>query len=222
MNPELVNGADLEEWYDIPIIHKPKELIIPESMTPYSNIQNSKTAKDAICFNVMDEYFSDILRSPDSFIDDFKNHLAILSPDCSMFTNAPLLAQLTNLYRNRVIGSYYQRKGLYVIPHVRWGDFRTYTNDYFRKPIAFLGVEPESIVAVSHYGCYKTEDEKLDFEEGLSDMFDFLSPKVLLVYGTMERKIFKQFEHFAQLVCYPDWISRKKRGLPACMMDYTD
>lgn len=222
MNPELLDGAELDQYYDIPIIFKPSEFIIPTGFTPFPEIDQIPSSDELICFNIRDEKFSDLLKTPDAFIDKFRLGLGILSPDCSMYTNAPLIAQLTNLYRNRVLGSYFQRKGIYVIPHVRWGDWRTYTNDVFKKPIAFCGIEQDSIISVSHYGCFNTNQEKDDFVCGLRWMFDFLNPRTVLVFGSMERRIFEPYAHFAELICYPDWLARKKRGLPGCMTDYTD
>lgn len=47
--------------------------------------------------------------------------------------------------KNPAIAHYLQKKGVYVIPNVRWGDERTYTTEVFPEPLAFMGFEKHSI-----------------------------------------------------------------------------
>ncbi len=105
-----------------------------------------------------------------------------------MYRNAPLAAQITNLYRNRAIGVFLQQHGVYVIPQVRWGNELTYITRVFHERIAFLGVEQESIVAIGTYGCIDGFENKYHFEAGLDAMLQTLLPKIVLVYGAMPEK----------------------------------
>ena len=41
MNPELVRGADFDGYNGIPIIKKPTEIIIPNSIVPFSKISKA-------------------------------------------------------------------------------------------------------------------------------------------------------------------------------------
>ena len=65
-----------------------------------------------------------------------------------------------NVYRNRAIGSYYQRRGSFVIPQIRWGNDLTYTTRVLPERVAFLGVEKHSIVAIGTYGCIQSKEDK--------------------------------------------------------------
>ncbi len=206
--PELVAGAEFDLPLGIPIIKAPSKIIIPEGITPFSMRNRAPSFNEAIGFYEKDFYFADVLRMPDKYIDDFGRFTAIISPDCSLYRDAPLAVQLTNVYRNRAIGSYYQRRGQYVIPQVRWGNEYTYSTKYFPEIIAFLGVERQSIVAIGTYGCFQGKENKYHFSAGLEAMMEALEPQVVLVYGAMPDKVFNRYLNYARFVQYPDWTTR--------------
>ena len=207
-NPKLVKGAEFDGILEIPIIKAPKKIIIPPALTPFAKRNRVKNMKEMICFNEKDQNFSEILIDPDAYIADFKRFAGIVSLDCSLYRNAPLAVQITNIYKSRAIGSYYQRKGIYVIPFIRWGNRYTYTTEYFPEKIAFLGVEKYSIVAIGTYGCIKTKEDKFYFKEGLNELIQTLKPKVVLVYGAMPSIVFSDFENTTKFVQYDDWTLR--------------
>lgn len=220
MNPELVRGADFDGYLGIPIIKKPDNYIIPSNIVPFTKRKRVSDTNTAVGFYEMDNEFSDVLISPASYIDEFNSKLLItpeniklfISPDCSLYRDAPLAVQVTNVYRNRAIGCYFQSHGAYVIPQVRWGNELTYTTKILPEKVAFLGVEKHSIVAIGTYGCFKTRDDKYHFEAGLSSMMETLEPEVILVYGSMNNKVFGPYLDAAKFVPYIDWITRVKGG----------
>ena len=210
--PELVAGAEFDLPLGIPIIKAPGKIIIPPGITPFSERDRTPSYNEAIGFYEMDVNFAEVLRAPQNYIDDFSRFAALISPDCSLYRDAPPAVQLTNVYRNRAIGSYYQRHGQYVIPHIRWGNEYTYTAKYFPEKIAFLGAEKRSIVAVGTYGCFKTREDKYYFSAGLDAMMETLEPTVILVYGSMPEKMFGQYMKYARFIQYPDWTTRMHGG----------
>ncbi len=212
MNPEFVAGAGFDGIFEMPIIKKPKEIIIPKGITPFSHRNRVTPQDEALCFNEMDTNFSDVLIEPDKYIGDFNRFCAIISPDCSLYRNAPLSVQITNIYRNRAIGHYYQQKGLYVIPQVRWGNDWTYTTKVLPEPVAFLGVEKHSIVAIGTYGCICGRDNKYHFKAGLEAMLEKLMPDIVLVYGPIPDKVFGDYKNTTKFVVYPDWVTRMHGG----------
>lgn len=211
-NPELVAGATFALPMGIPIIKSPPKIIIPSGITPFSKRNRAPSFQEAIGFHEMDINFAEVIRSPQDYIDDFGRFKALISPDCSLYRDAPLSVQLINVYRNRAIGSYYQRRGQYVIPQIRWGNEYTYTTKYFPEKIAFLGAERRSIVAIGTYGCFDGKENKYYFSAGLDAMMETLEPKVVLVYGTMPEKIFGQYMNLAEFVHFPDWTTRMHGG----------
>lgn len=211
-NPELVAGATFALPLGIPIIKAPPQIIIPEGITPFSVRHRAPSFNEAIGFYEKDINFAEVLRSPQDYIDDFGRFKALISPDCSLYRDAPLAVQLMNVYRNRAIGSYYQRRGQYVIPQIRWGNEYTYTTKYFPEKIAFLGAEKHSIVAIGTYGCFDGRENKYYFSAGLEAMMETLEPQVVLVYGSMPEKVFGQYMNYAKFVQYPDWTTRMHGG----------
>ena len=211
MNPELVSGAYFDGYLGIPTIKKPEEIIIPERIIPFSKLCKAEKFEDAIATYEMDQTFSDLLIHPDHYINDLKKHIFI-SPDCSLYRNAPLSVQIANVYRNRAIGSYYQRIGVYVIPQVRWGNSLTYTTELLPEKVAFLGIEKHSIIAIGTYGCSQTKDDKYHLKAGLESALETLEPVVVLVYGSMSPKIFDDYRHSTQFVHYPDWTTLSHQG----------
>lgn len=211
-NPELVAGAMFDGDLEIPIIQAPREIIIPGSITPFTKRENAIGTDSAIGFFEKDPEFAQVLIDPTAYIDDFKRFRFLLPVDCSLYYDAPLAVQVTNLYRSRAIGSYYQRNGINVYPLVRWGNELTYTTEYFPEPIAFLGLPKHSIVCIGTYGCISSREEKYYFQAGLAAMLEYLDPVVILVYGSMPENIFGDYSRYAEFVEYPDWTTRMHGG----------
>ena len=213
MNPELIQGATLDGIFQIPQLKAQKHIFIPEKIIPFSHRNNDNAPKNnAVGFYEMDYKFSDILINTDDCIEKLRPFGAMITPDCSLYRNAPLAVQITNIYRNRAIGYKAQCKGLYVIPQIRWGSEETYTKKVFSEKIAFLGIPRNSIVAIGTYGCIRGKENKYHFEAGLESMLTELKPKHVLVYGSMPNQIFNKYSNMTQFHQYNDWITSKKGG----------
>ena len=210
MSPELVYGARFDGNLEIPYIETDDSIQIPRRLVPLSRISDYEDG-DAICFYEHDIKFSDILINPQKYLDAFRGK-TIVSPDCSLYRNAPLAVQIANVYKNRALGSYFQRNGAKVIPNVRWGGKWTFTEEVLPEAVAFLGVEKNSIVSIGTYGCCKGKDNQIIFIEGMENMLEKIKPKAVLVYGAMPPSIFNRFEGKTKFVHYPDWISYRKGG----------
>jgi len=210
-NPELVKGAMFDGLFQIPVIKAPEQFIIPKALCPFSKREKVVSNQFGLCFYENDIEFADLLRNPNEYVKEFKKYQVVISPDASLYWDASFAAQVVNKYRNHAIGYYLQRKGVYVIPNVRWGDERTYTTDYFPEPLAFLGFEKHSIVSIGSYGLVKTADEKKHFKAGLESMIKYLKPSVVLVYGSMPKDVFTDEITFGtKFFKYPDWTSYMK------------
>lgn len=209
---DLVETAFFDGTLEIPIIERPSKIIIPNGMIPFSLRRKDKNRQYFICFYEHDKRFSDLLTTADKYTEELKKFPGIISPDCSLYWDMPLCLQITNIYMNRAIGHYFQSKGVYVIPNIRWGDERTYTTIELPEKVAFLGVPKHSIVSIGTYGCIQSKEAKKHFKNGLLVMLDELEPDVVLVYGSMPKQIFTGLENRTQFVNYPDWITYKKAG----------
>ena len=205
-NPELVKGAVFDGIFEIPVIKKPKRIVIPNGLIPFSKIGKAEPDKFAVCEYENDTEFRDILLNPEHYVDILKQYQGFVSPDCSIYRDMPLAVQITNIYRNRAIGYYFQRNGIYVIPCVRWGDERTYTTKFLPEKIAFLGVEKHSIVSVGSYGQLKDRVNRYYFEAGMDSMMETLEPEIVLVYSKMPDNVGNAYPRTC-FIEFPDWTS---------------
>lgn len=208
-NPELVVGAKFDGILQIPIIEKPDRFIIPKQIIPFSERDKDKIGEYTVGFYEKDMKFADILISPEKYADELRRFQALISPDCSLYRDAPLAVHVTNIYRSRAIGHYLQYNGNYVIPQVRWGKELTYTTKYFPEKIAFLGVEKHSIVAIGTYGCIDGKENEYYFQAGLEAMLETLEPEIVIVYGAMPQKVFGNSSKTTKFVQIPDWTTFK-------------
>ena len=211
-NSELVETAFFDGILEIPRLETPKEIFVPENLIPFTKRNSSKNFSETLVFYENDVKFSNILQDAASYIEDFKRFRGIVSPDFSLYRDMPLFAQMGNVYRNRALGCFFQRHGIYVIPNVRWGDERSYTTCVFPECFAFLGIPKHSIVSIGTYGCIQGADNTRHFRNGLVAMLDHLEPEIVLVYGLMPKRIFASVADRTRFIQYPDWISFKKGG----------
>lgn len=210
-NAELVETAIFDGLLEIPTIKAPKEFILPEKMIPFSLWNRESDVSEYFgCFYEHDVKFRDILTSTKEYLEITKKFKGIISPDCSLYRDIPLILQMTNTYLNRQIGHYLQTQGIYVIPNVRWGDEFSYKRIIpTEKPFAFLGLEKKSIYCIGTYGCIKTKKDSYHFKEGLRSLIQELEPKIIIVYGSMHDRIFSEFKSDCHFVNIPDWITSK-------------
>lgn len=211
----LVEKAFFDGKFEIPHIDSPDELIIPRGMVPFSKRERSQGKKDFVCFYEHDIYFRKILTNTEEYVKELKQYPGIVTPDCSLYIDAPLCVQIADIYLNRAVGHYLQKQGLYVIPNIRWGDERTYTSDYLGEKVAFQGVDKHSIVSVGTYGQIRTAESKKFFREGLEEMIKELEPEIVLVYGSMPDKIFADLKKKTKFIQYSDWTTRMRSSCTA-------
>lgn len=87
---------------------------------------------------------------------------------------SPLPIWWFQTYRSRLIGQWWQRQGLSVIPMVDWGNLDTFG-------IAFRGLPAESTLAVSVNG-WDNEMFLQDFQEGIDYIAEHLHPTGMLLF----------------------------------------
>lgn len=214
-NAELVETAIFTGCLEIPLIEKPKEFIIPKSMIPFSERNKSVANEEFVCFYEHDIKFRDILTATKEQVESLKKFKGVISPDCSLYYDMPLVLQMTNTYLNRQIGHYLQTQGIYVIPNVRWGDERSYTRIIPKElPFAFLGLEKYGIYSIGTYGCCQSAEYKHHLREGLRSFIKEIEPEIILVYGSMSDSIFGEFKKDVQFVHFDNWskIQHEKGG----------
>lgn len=207
---DLVKTAEFVGLFEFPSLKPPWEFIIPTNTIPFSLRKQTKNFSEFIVFYEHDIRFADVLNSTDNYLEELKCFPGVISPDCSLYRDMPLVLQIANTYMNRAVAHYLQSQGIYVIPNVRWGDERSYTTCDLPEKFAFVGIPQNSIVSVGTYGCIQGTENKYYFKEGLKAMLEELTPEIVLVYGSMPDEIFGEYKEATRFIQYPDWISKKK------------
>lgn len=175
LNFNLLDGSRTGK-FDFPIISKytgpsPKELI------PFNYAKTNIDKNVGVHFFIDDYQFERLWRYPDRYVHLLSKYDCVLSPDFSVYVDMPLTLKIWNIYRNRVLGSYWQRNGVNVIPTLQWADYRTFD-------FCFQGIEPGGTVAVSTLGSAKNPISKGYWIEGMRHAINELNPDTILLYGT--------------------------------------
>ena len=100
----------------------------------------------------------------------------VFSPDYSLYLDMPLAMKIWNVYRSRLIGQYYQRAGMRVIPTISWAEKETFE-------FCFDGIPKGSIVSISTIGVKQNEEAFKIWKDGVDEMIKRIEPSVILIYG---------------------------------------
>lgn len=208
--PNLVVGARLDGYMGIPMLMDLKNASVPDAIVPFDRI-GSEAAKGHtrayVGFYLFDDKFAEIITCIDDYVETLKLFDGVITPDCTLLTGQANCLQGTNTYFNRAVGFYLQKRGIPVIPQIRWSDEQSY--DY-----CFLGVPRKSIVAVSTYGCIQSKEKKQSFRKGFQAMTEALEPEDVIVHGPMPDEVFAGFMGSIRLHHFDDWtkVRHKKDG----------
>ena len=69
-NPELVKGADFDGIFEMPIIKKPKDFIIPDKLIPFSKLKKVDSKSFAVCEYENDSQIKHIMKEEEGHLPD--------------------------------------------------------------------------------------------------------------------------------------------------------
>jgi hypothetical protein len=105
---------------------------------------------------------------------------AVIEPDFSLWADAPLVEQLFNVYRMRLLGRQWQEAGLSVIPNLAWSDDRSF-------PFCFTGIPVGApVVACECRTPGGNDADRRRFLAGLTEGVKQGQPEHVLIYGGKE------------------------------------
>ena len=157
---------------EMPVIKKTKLDLDNIELIGYDKL--SEGQKEKIVHFFLDDYKFEVLwKDPEPRVEKLKEYRAILSPQFSMYTEMPVAVQIHQVFKSRWCGSYFQSKGLKVIPSLVWGEADTFW-------FSFDGVDEGSVVAVATVGM---RTEKQLFMAGYKEMLRRIKPKAIICYG---------------------------------------
>lgn len=216
----LLDGAeyDIESGWDIPYVDTPTELALPTKLVGYQKsnqcVERSMAYlhfyhKDYVFDGRMGIWYALVFNS--FFKKGFKlskldGYRAIITPDFSMYYDMPIIMQMWNLLRSRIVGFYLAKLGYNVVVNVRWTDEKSYS-------YCFAGLRQNDIVAVSTLGCLRSNADKQLFMPGLEELINRIHPKTIVIYGSLNDEIKTLLKKYEQnYLFFPSEISEVYGG----------
>ena len=163
----------------------PQQFIIPHD-TAMMSFRSKETVNErhalSLCHFFLDDYaFESVWNKPDVGVQRALKFWAALTPDFSLYSNWPPVAQMWNHYRRQWIGRYWQEHGINVIPTVNWSNAASFQ-------WCFKGIPLEQTVALAVPDLRKGNVRKR-FISGMHAMNRALHPSSVLVYGKLPDEI---------------------------------
>lgn len=172
--------------------------VVPEKLIGFNYVASSKLESNAGVHFFIDDYqFERVWRRPESYVGCLSKYKCVLTPDYSLYVDMSIAVQIWNVYRSRLIGSFFQSNGIDVVPTLQWSDARSFD-------FAFDGLPNNSTVAVSAIGANRSSYSKMLWLDGMNEAIDRLSPNRVLVYGDIPDY---QFPSSIEVVRYKSFVS---------------
>lgn len=127
-------------------------------------------------FFVDDYQFNRCWTDPDRYTNMLSRFQAVCSPDFSLYTDFPVIAQIWNHYRKHWLARYWQDHGLTVIPTVCWSTPDSYSWCFDGDPIG-------GTVALTAIGTQADRESATLFRQGYDAMLERLQPDRIIFYG---------------------------------------
>lgn len=187
----------LDKW-EIPFIQKQNFRV--KELIAFNYAMNQPEYEKTVHFFLSDDQFLRLWNKPWNYLDLLKQFKGVFSPDFSLYRMYPLVFQLYNVYRNRMLGAFWQANGINVIPTVGWSDERSYE-------FCFLGIEKGSTVIVSSLGVHADKEAKKYFNKGYKEMLKRIEPKKIILYSGHEMPYLEG--NIQYIKSEPRWIKGK-------------
>ena len=172
-NLDLIEELTNDFW-QMPIIEC--DDFIPDDLIGFNYAKSSENKKCGIHFYVDDYQFERIWNYPEKYVDVLEQYECILTPDFSLYLDMPMPMKIWNIYRSRLIGQYFQKRGVKVIPTISWAEEETFK-------FCFKGIPKGSIVSISTIGVKQDENALKIWRDCVDEMIKQIEPKAILVYG---------------------------------------
>ena len=194
---ELDEAELTNDFWQMPVIKN--DGYTPADIIGFNYAKTNKEKNVGIHFYIDDYQFERVWSYPEKYLPVLQEYDCIISPDFSLYVDMPTPMKIWNTYRNRFLGAYYQKKGLKVIPNVRWDGEDTYQ-------FAFAGIPKGSIIACSTVSL-KTEFQDR-FVYGMEECIKRIEPEKILIYGGM----IDFNSHGIETICYDNSVTKRMRG----------
>lgn len=173
-NLDLYDSDDTDGKYQMPIIHKEK--VIPTDLIGFNYMLTSENKKCGVHCFVDDYQFERLWNNPEDYVEELSKYQCVFSPDFSLYMDMPYAMKIWNVYRSRMLGNYWQKRGVRVIPTVSWAEESTFE-------FCFDGIEKGCVVAISTIGVKQDSNALRVWQDGVTAMIEKIEPSKIIVYG---------------------------------------
>ena len=172
----LLKGLTTEGFLGLPKAAPVHLTYIPDTFVPYNCLKYYPNRHIGVHFFIHDYRFTRVWSHLEETLRSLAKYDVVIATDDSLFLDVPLIANLRNLYKNRLFTAVGQRMGLTVIPSFSCGnpkDINLYCD----------GLPQGGCIAVGGMGTNKSPANRIIYEYCLREMCKQKRPDLLLLYG---------------------------------------
>lgn len=167
-------GQDSE--YGIPEILPDPEVTLGTALIGFNYSQSTAHYDRTLHFFLNDYLFERVWNQPSRYFRELARYHSVITPNFSMYSDYPKAFLLYNVWRQRVLGRWWQEEGVRVIPSVNWADERSY--EY-----CFIGIPENVPLAITNLGAVQNVETRKLWLKGYEEMLKRLSPSKVWIYG---------------------------------------
>ena len=132
--------------------------------------QHNWKTKSGVSMFVDDYILERFWNNPEKYVSMMRACAAVMTPDFSLLLGMPDEMLRWNVYRSRIIGYFWHKNGVRIVPTVSWAGKNSFS-------FCFGGIKKGSSVCVSNIGVGETGDGA--FDAGLLGMIKAIQPSVI-------------------------------------------
>lgn len=125
-----------------------------------------------------DRQYEELWDDPKKYLKRLKQFAGVIMPDFSTSIDFPRPLKLWNCYRNQLLGAWFEKEGLNVIPNARHQPDCDWLIEAIPK---------RSVIAICGRSLVQRKDERKRFIRDLKTTVDMLKPTAIVYYGSDSR-----------------------------------
>lgn len=190
-NLRLLAGLTRADAYGFPVLkgYMPKHISRPLAFHEARALYRRKKSLRGyfVHFFIEDEKFECIRKSPKRYTAMLKSADFIIAPDFSTYRNYPFPVLVKYAFDNLLLGCYFEREGIAVVPNIIWS--RPMFYDF-----TFSGQPKEAVICISSISVRLTDKKGIQhWLHGYKEAIERLRPKKVIRIGKIipgEEEIF--------------------------------
>lgn len=201
----LVEEAHFTRKEEYPILQEAMiSKSIPQKIMPFSKAITFKgnLRNTFICFFSPDKTFERIRRNPRKYVHFFKRTAGIIGFDFSIHDDMPMIKQKAQINDNLSLTYFYGKNNIPIIPNIRCGQDEL-------LPELLSAIPKHTIIAIGTHGFCKEIREQCEWYCFLERIIKELEPTTIVVYGTLNGKMFDDLKERTNFIFFDPWITQR-------------